>query len=535
MSAAFSSAALAFVLVDIRGDEATRFGLVWAAIIGGLNIALSFGTMTNVSRYKIRNEEARSLFVDEKFLKVQKAVFSLMDKKDQDRVDLKSNPFAVDLDTSVKHFMENAEYYDFEEPTELKQAYERLRSTINDPDAILHFKTQLATYFIPDIYHVNSYLQEDLVRIVRVLENMHQTLTQHVERSSTSEDYAKLLFERLVAFSPRLELSLQRGPVRLGFLKKRHVFSWDCTVAFKYFYSLLCCASAWRSNPIAPIQIETLGIVRQAMDLSSRHKHTVLRCEIRDLEHLFWATRESDVASLVFVSGFLVFVASIIFSISRIITRAGGGDALTNVAFWATAASATGAALASFHLVRKFFILASLWCTLGSKVRNASATDEREAIQTVKAVTFTQILLTMTRMAAAGAAAVALPWAVAQNGFGDRIGSAETLPFWIALGSLCAAIASTIFFFVVEYVVRYRLSPRLGEFIGEAFREEIEDMYDKLSVPLNDIDSKQVQERQTWEYVARDFLHRYRFDAVFAADRFGTILQYIQSGMDPRA
>ena len=287
MSAAFSSAALAFVLVDIRGDEATRFGLIWAAVIGGLNIALSFGTMTNVSRYKIRNEEARCLFADEKFLRVQKAVFSLMDEKEQDRVDLKLNPFAVDLDTSVNRFMKNAEYYDFEEPTELKQAYERLRSTINDPDAILRFKTQLTTYFIPDLYHVNSYIQEDLVRIVRVLEDMYQMLTQDVEKSSASEDDAKLLFERLVTFSSWLESSLQRSPVRLGFLRKRHVFSWDCTVAFKYFYSLLCCSSARRSNPIAPIQTETLGIVRQSMDLSSKHRHKVLRREIRDLEHLF--------------------------------------------------------------------------------------------------------------------------------------------------------------------------------------------------------------------------------------------------------
>jgi hypothetical protein len=36
----------------------------------------------------------------------------------------------------------------------------------------------------------------------------------------------------------------------------------------------------------------------------------------------------------------------------------------------------------------------------------------------------------------------------------------------------------------------------------------------------------------SWEYTARMFLHQYRFDAVFAADRFGSILQYIQSGME---
>lgn len=37
-------------------------------------------------------------------------------------------------------------------------------------------------------------------------------------------------------------------------------------------------------------------------------------------------------------------------------------------------------------------------------------------------------------------------------------------------------------------------------------------------------------EREAWEYAAREFLHQYRFDTVFAADRFGTILQHLQSG-----
>jgi hypothetical protein len=50
-------------------------------------------------------------------------------------------------------------------------------------------------------------------------------------------------------------------------------------------------------------------------------------------------------------------------------------------------------------------------------------------------------------------------------------------------------------------------------------------------VRQNEIDTKIVQDRENWEYVAREFLHKYRFDTVFAADRFGTILQYIQSGM----
>ena len=87
---------------------------------------------------------------------------------------------------------------------------------------------------------------------------------------------------------------------------------------------------------------------------------------------------------------------------------------------------------------------------------------------------------------------------------------------------------------MVEYVTRYTLSPKLGEFVCEAFREEIEHIYAATSVPLNDIDAKQIQEREAWEYTAREFLHKYRFDTVFAADRFGAIMQYIQGGMERR-
>ena len=96
------------------------------------------------------------------------------------------------------------------------------------------------------------------------------------------------------------------------------------------------------------------------------------------------------------------------------------------------------------------------------------------------------------------------------------------------------ALFSTLFFFLVEYRVRYNLDPKLGEYICESFRDEIEHMYTVMQKPPNKIDTKQVQDRKCWEHVAREFLHKYRFDAVFAADRFGSILQYLQSGMDSR-
>jgi hypothetical protein len=278
-----------------------------------------------------------------------------------------------------------------------------------------------------------------------------------------------------------------------------------------------------------------MSLIKQARHVSGLHQSLVLRREIRDMEGLYWASRESDIASLIFVAGFSVFWASVVFTISRLVKLIGRiRVVLVDVAFWAVLASAFGAILASFHLWRKLLILVNLYFTLGEKFRNAPSSDDRDNIRKIRRVTFTQVLLTVTRLLAAGSATVALPWSVAVRQFGDRISTNADIPFWVALGSVCTAVGSTVFFFIVEYRVRYNLSPKLGEFVCESFREEIEAMFRVLSRPLNNIDTKQVQERETWEYVAREFLHRYRFDAVFAADRFGSILQYIQAGMDSR-
>lgn len=522
-SAAFSSGALAFTLV---GSEVAS---VFGAVIAAFNILIAFGTMANVSRYKIRNEEARIVFKDDKLQRVMKAVFSYMDRPAQDSYAIEDNPFVEHLDEQVAFFLQNVEYYDLGKPAAFNEAYANLKRSINDPAAVAEFMHLLTSKFIVDDYHVNSYVQEYLVNIYKTCYDMYGLLSQDVDRKIGNSE-AMALFDRLRRFRPRLEGSLQRGPVRFGFLKKRSFGQWDISVVFKYFWSFLCFSSRSGSCPGAPVVTETLGIVKQARHLSGLHRSTILRREIRDLEALFWATRESDVASQIFMVGFSVFVVSIVFTIARIF----GIGILTDIAFWATLASSFGAILALNHLVRKFFILLKLQVILGRKARAATSTDIRDNIRKVQRVTFTQIILTVARLLAAAAASVALPWSVAENGFGDSISLDSDIPFWIALGAVGTAIGSTVFFFLVEYVVRYNLSPKLGEFVCESFRDEIELMYQVLEKPANDIDTKQVQERENWEYAAREFLHRYRFDTVFAADRFGSILQYIQGGMDPR-
>lgn len=524
LAAAFGAGALAFRLLgtDVANTIST--------VLGALNILISFGTMTNVARYKIRNEEARITYADSKFSSLKKSVFSLMDRKSQDGVLLSLNPFVSSLDDQAKVFRDLAKYYDYPEPRDFNIAFSRLKRHSNDASEIRAFQKVITCKLLVDTYHVNSYVQESLVGVYQTADAMLSLLNQATNQHPATEEAAIDLFGRIQRFEARLQQSLQRGPVRWGFVKKRKLAHWDIAVVIRYFYSLVCCSRARGSTLFAPIQTETLGILKQVRNLSAAHHWTVLRRETRDLDGQYWATRESDIASMIFLSAFLVFVSSVIFTVARL----GSIGILEDVAYWATAASTLGAALAIFHLVRKLLLLFGLFSVLGTKANVVTEPDDRRSLRTVRAVTFTQILLTLARLATAAAAAVALPFSVAENGFGDRIATGKDLPFWIAFGAVVTAVASTIFFFAVEYVVRYNLNPKLGPFVCECFRGEIETMHKMLTVPLNEIESKQIQERETWEYTAREFLHMYRFDTVFAADRFGQILQYIQGGMDSR-
>ncbi len=523
MNASFSSGALAFRLIN------SLTGRVFSGLIAALNIFLSFGTMSNVARYKIRNEENRIIFLDEKLLPVKKGIFSVMDRQTRETYGRETNPFVVALDRQVDTFLKNVKYYDYPEPTEFTEAYAKLISNVNNPDEVRAFMEQLTAKFIPDIYHVNSYVQEYLVKIYKTLDDMLYLLTQNIDRRSDNEQ-AKHLFDRVQAFTPRLEFSLQRGAVKWGFLKTRKPWHWDVPIVFRFFYSAFCCARPQGRTPLAPIETETLGIIKEMRKVSAVHQSQVLRREIRDFDQLYWATRESDVASMIFVSAFFIFVASVLFTISRIFDIV----ILKNVAYWASLASAIAALIAIWHFLRKLSILGHLWFVLSHKIRTAPSTDDREALRKVRTAGTTQIVLTLMRGFVAAGACVALSWSIAENGYQKRLDVPRYTAFWTALGTVGLGLCTTLMFFFFEYTQRYALPPKLGEYVCEAFRDEIEAMYKVLSVPLNEVDAKQVQERTTWEYTAREFLHKYRFDTIVAADRFGAILQYIQSGMDPR-
>ena len=521
-SAAFASGTLSFRLLD------TDVFNYLSSLLAGINILISFGTMTNVSRYKIRNEEARVRYFDEKLPRLKRKVFSLMSSSDQSMFGAERNPFLELIDKATEEFRRLASYYDYGDSSDVCTLVNLLKTDWQNSTVLQKARLEIVR-LIATRYHENSYVQESLVMIVQALDEMCTLLARgdrKCDQASCSE--AVITYKYLLYFEDKLRGSLQRGTVRWGFLKRRKIAHWDLSTVLRstlevLFYPLLMCEGSLR-----PVLFDTSCLISRLNALGDSDGH--MKRGLRDTRELYWATRESDRASLVFLSGFFAFVASVTFSVARLASI----GYLEDLAFWGNAASAFGATLASLHFLRKLGILIGLWRSLHIRGVRDKVSD-RHALRFVSLVTTAQMFLTLTRLLSVVAATVALPWAVAENGFGSKISTNEQYPFWVASAAVTAAIFATIVFFGVEYVVRYDLPTQLGPFVCELFRDDILDLHTTYSQPRRKLRPKQQVERDAWEYTARDFLNRYRFDTVFAADRFSAILQYLQSGMDPRA
>jgi hypothetical protein len=139
-----------------------------------------------------------------------------------------------------------------------------------------------------------------------------------------------------------------------------------------------------------------------------------------------------------------------------------------------------------------------------------------------------QHIVSAMRCAAAAAAAIALPWnqAVARGWYPDAI-----IAGWLSVGSAVLMIISVIFQWIVDYVIIYNLDAKLGEYVCKAFEIDIMQMRSEFGWPLNSTVTRQEQEREAWEYTAKNFLHKYRFDAMLSANPFSSIFQYIKSGL----
>lgn len=59
-------------------------------------------------------------------------------------------------------FVKDVAYYDHPEPEQFLKAYRVLVSNLHSTDVITAFINEITTKLLPDVYHVNSYLQVEL-------------------------------------------------------------------------------------------------------------------------------------------------------------------------------------------------------------------------------------------------------------------------------------------------------------------------------------------------------------------------------------
>jgi hypothetical protein len=523
------AASVALVLYASSRDNLVNLIEICSIIISVINIFLCFGNLLNSAKYKTRNGQARAIFLDKHLLDLKKAVYSAMDTEDR-KAQFDDDPFLEDLEKKKKRFVEGVVYYGLEDPDEFIYDYKRLMEKSDQPAEFKYFQNLLVTYYIPDIYQINSYVQESLVEVYKACDEIHTLLTQDDSRISR-EDRKDIphLFNRVVRFGPLLQKSLDSS-----------LTNSDIFLALRYFWSLVCWSSSTRAAVISTIENETYGIIREAKIVSKGHKANILKRQIHDLEYLYRATLETDKGAVVFLSASLVFKASCFFVISRIVALIGGTySVLTVIGFWFQLTSIVGAILSLCFFVRHLCHSLWLWVKLGVKI-SVQKMDKstRKGLRKIEGFIFIQLLLTALRVCTVLFATVALLWCVAANTIPGKIRTfdslGESFPLYIALVTFCLVTVTTILFFLVEYTIGYNLPPKLGEVVCEAFREEIESMYEALSISENKFVSKQSKERITWEYVAREFFHKYRFDAIFGPDRFGSISQYLQCGIEKR-
>jgi hypothetical protein len=457
-SAALTSGTVALNLVEGRA------ALIGSALLGAWNIGVSFNSMTNVSRYKNRNEEARRKLFDHKYNRVMKSVFSLMTRDQQNMFSgLKQNPFVVSLDHYASVFIDLAKYYNMPEAdvASFEKSYKDYQQSNKDQASTVSFMHLLVTVFIAGTFHESSYLQEALVNLYKELNDMLDLVREAPSKGLVG---AVDVYRRLLDFQPNLEASIQRGAINYGFLRSCAWHQTVLPVSLKFIVSP-CFGKAF----IAGKTLAVLNAVKSLRTTDSNVEKTLSR-PIRDLTELYHATKESETSSMMILSAYITFVLSICFSIIRIIEISGPRDDyvseiqwiddLLDIATWASLGTLLGAFIAVFHFYRK---LKHLFGLIGYLLPRRS--DPR--IRTAITVTRTQEFITIIRFLSVAASSVAITSAiVVQTATFDEF---KEIAAYIALGAVGSAIMSGLLFVLFEFFVRYNLDPRLGRAVSSFF------------------------------------------------------------------
>ena len=227
---------------DTEKNLVSRSVIWFGAFLAFTNIFVAFGTMTNVSRYRNRNEEFRTEFMKKKLPRFEFSLFRLLSPSVRNQTN--SNPFVKKLQTAFEDFKDSAKYYDvsFEEIEDLYKGMD-----VRSAESVEGFMEQIITYFIPDVYQNQVYLKDSLLEVYKVAAELVELL-RDAERQGKSNDEERdvsegkivSILEKLPDFTSRIERTLLTGPIKYGFWRAGRGLSQSVvTSPFRYWISRL--------------------------------------------------------------------------------------------------------------------------------------------------------------------------------------------------------------------------------------------------------------------------------------------------------
>jgi hypothetical protein len=429
---------------------------------------------------------------------------------------------------------------------------------LNSVESIDDFIEQIIGNLIPIIYQKYPYLKDSLLLIYKACEELLVLLKE--DNKSSGNDYdlgaraTYAVFRNLPRFSKCFEKSLQRGPIKWGFLRTKKIMAhWVIFAPFRFVFLRLCnnlfgCNKV--GNCCQPVSTE-IKVMSQNVSHANNALDSKLKREARDLKELFHATMESAFASAIYFVGCGSFMFAILITGDNILSAilkipsAAAIDSPTTAMNYIQVIIVEGATLIStwtaLLALTSFVSLLKHQRRAGWSIRRLA--NAPRSVRAIKTIANVQSLVSIIQCVASIGSIVSL---VIGFFFGrQKIFETEISDLAGILGAddsrqfvlYCTLLSSSLDLWKYSSIIcrihsLYRLTPTGSEDVCQSFRHELNELYNEysLSRDKNSTMPPPKEERIVWEHTARDFLSRTRFDSVLGANRFSALMQCIQSG-----
>jgi hypothetical protein len=464
-------------------------------------------------RYRTRNALHVREFLESKLNILRKNIYSIMSKDQRSNFPYR-DPCELCLERSVDRFLQNAKYYNSDESsiTAFRSAYAQFTAMEKKEARIIQFIRKLLEEFVADLFHTNSYLQEDLVQVYKELLEMR---TVFKVGSSHSMKEVDTLYKRLQLVVPVLE---------------SHYLVWTyrrdtVPASFRYMFSPLS-----GGGKIA-LETKAMADLSQTILAVSNQDSTVRRL-VRDLKELNYSVRNFDLANAVIFFAFGSMTFAIVISCLRIIelvvrTESTWVEKSNEVLQWISIFALGGAIVASSCMILRMNHLRRVHIAI-SRLQSTCTTSRQ-----LLSITSFKMIIAVFQFVTTTIACVALLWMLAESVMTDKDSFGWwNIPLVLSSISMIVMLSASILSSTTEFLCIHKLNPCFCTMICNLFRPTIEQLLQAFARKSSglDIEPAQIIERETWEYTAREFLHHHRFDVILDTNRFGILLQSIQSG-----